>query len=155
MPEPTGPYDSLDPPPPSPAGRDRSSPSVPRALLRGLFKRCPRCGLHGIFDRWFRLKERCPRCELQFQREEGGFLGAMTINYGVAAIVWLPVVIVGFVLTAPNPPVLALTLLSVAIMVAVPLLFYPNSKSIWAAVEYLVSETEPLDEDPNEPFPSP
>ena len=152
MPEPIGPYDSLDPEP-SPAPSEGSSAGVLRTILRGLFKRCPRCGASGIFDGWFHLRERCPRCELQFQREEGGFLGAMTINYAVAAIIWIPVLIVGFATTSPNPPVLTLTLISIAIMVAVPLLFYPNSKSIWAAVEYLVSESEGLDEDPTEGFP--
>ena len=152
MPEPIGPYDSLDPEP-SEARPERGSPSVARAVLRGLVKRCPRCGSRGIFDGWFTLRVRCPRCELQFQREEGGFLGAMTINYAVAAIIWVPVLIVGFAVTSPNPPVLALTLISIAIMVVVPLLFYPNSKSIWAAVEYMVSESEGLDEDPNETFP--
>jgi uncharacterized protein (DUF983 family) len=152
MPEPIGPYDSLDPERPE-ARPERNSPGVVRAVLRGFFKRCPRCGARHIFDAWFTLRERCPRCELQFQREEGGFLGAMTINYAVAAIIWIPVLIVGFALTSPDPPVLTLTLISIAIMVVVPLLFYPNSKSIWAAVEYLVSESEGLDEDPTEPFP--
>ena len=152
MPEPIGPYDSLDPEP-SPAPSGRESAGVLRAILRGLFKRCPRCGASRVFDGWFHLRDRCPRCELQFQREEGGFLGAMTINYAVAAIIWIPVLIVGFAMTSPNPPVLTLTLISIAIMVAVPLLFYPNSKSIWAAVEYLVSESEGLDEDPREDFP--
>jgi uncharacterized protein (DUF983 family) len=152
MPEPIGPYDSLDPEP-AEARPGRDSPGVVRAVLRGLVKRCPRCGARHIFDGWFHLRERCPRCGLQFEREEGGFLGAMTINYAVAALIWVPVLIVGFAVTSPNPPVLALTLISIAIMVVVPLLFYPNSKSIWAAVEYLVSESEGLDEDPNEPFP--
>ncbi len=78
----------------------------------------------------------------------------MTINYAVAMTVWVPVLIVGFAMTSPNPPVLKLTLISAAIMVVIPLLFYPNSKSIWAAVEFLVSETEPLEVDPREPFPS-
>jgi uncharacterized protein (DUF983 family) len=153
MPEPVGPYDSLDPPPSSrPDGAD--SPGVTKALLRGLAKRCPRCGAKGIFVGWFQLRDRCPRCSLRFQREEGGFLGAMTINYAVAMAVWVPVLIVGFAVTSPNPPVLKLTLISAAIMVVIPLLFYPNSKSIWAAVEFLVSETEPLEPDPREPFPS-
>jgi len=152
MPEPIGPYDSLDPEP-SPEPAAPGSVGVLRAVLRGLFKRCPRCGASGIFDGWFHLRERCPRCELQFQREEGGFLGAMTINYSVAAIIWIPVLIIGFATTSPAPPVLTLTLISIAIMVVIPVLFYPNSKATWAAVEYLVSESEELAEDPNEPFP--
>src|SRR5436309_3249027 len=101
MPEPIGPYDSLDPPPAA-AGSGSDSHGVTKALIRGLAKRCPRCGARGIFEGWFRPRERCPRCSLQFQREEGGFLGAMTINYAVAAIVWIPALIVGFVVTSPN-----------------------------------------------------
>jgi uncharacterized protein (DUF983 family) len=171
MPEPPGPYDSLDPsepePAPQPGGRSREpgqararkrdrpdSPGATRALLRGLLKRCPRCGTRGIFDGWFHIKERCPRCGLRFQREEGGFLGAMTINYAVAMLAWIPVLVVGFAVTSPDPPVLKLTLLSAGILTVIPLLFYPNSKSIWAAIEFLVSETEPLEPDPREPFPS-
>jgi uncharacterized protein (DUF983 family) len=153
MPDPIGPYDALDPPPVQEPRRD-ASPGITRALLRGIARRCPRCGTKDIFDGWFRMKERCPRCGLRFQREEGGFLGAMTLNYAVAMIVWIPVLIAGFVLTSPDPPVLTLTLVSAAVMIVVPLLFYPRSKATWAAIEFLVSETEPLEPDPRERFPS-
>ena len=43
------------------------------------------------------MHERCPICELKFEREEGYFLGAMYISYGIgvvliclfAVLVWL------------------------------------------------------------------
>jgi uncharacterized protein (DUF983 family) len=114
-----------------------------RVLLRGLGKRCPRCGNGGIFSSWFHLRLTCPRCALRFEREAGGYLGAMTINYAVAIGLWIVVLVVGLVFTVPVVPVPQLLVASVVVLVAVPLLFYPNSKAIWAAIEYLVLRSDP------------
>ena len=35
------------------------------------------------------MHERCPVCDLKFEREEGYFLGAMYISYGMALVVIL------------------------------------------------------------------
>ena len=32
------------------------------------------------------MNERCPACDLKFEREQGYFLGAMYISYGVALV---------------------------------------------------------------------
>jgi hypothetical protein len=32
------------------------------------------------------MRERCPNCDLRFEREQGYFLGAMYISYGLALI---------------------------------------------------------------------
>jgi uncharacterized protein (DUF983 family) len=49
---------------------------------------CPRCHAGKIFHRSIFLfpamHERCPGCGLKFEREEGYFLGAMYIGYGLA-----------------------------------------------------------------------
>lgn len=63
---------------------------------------CPRCRIGRMFRgsafRVFpRMHERCPVCELKFEREQGYFLGAMYISYGIgvvliclfAVLVWL------------------------------------------------------------------
>jgi len=114
-----------------------------RALLRGIRKRCPRCGKRGLFRGWFELVERCPECGLAFQKEEGGFLGAMTINYAVGVIAWIVMLAVVLALTVPDVPVWPLLVGSVVILVVVPLWFYPRSKTLWAAVEYLVARSDP------------
>ena len=44
---------------------------------------CPRCGARGLFDGILRIKPRCPRCGFRLEREEGGFLGAMTVNFAI------------------------------------------------------------------------
>ena len=138
------PYSSLDPTAPDP----RSSPLFPQVgatttLLRGFRKHCPRCGERDIFVSWFQPRKDCPRCELRFAKEEGGFLGAMTLNYLVAIGLWLVVLGVGVVMTVPDVPVVPLLVLSAAVLIGVPLWFYPRSKMIWAAVEFLVLRSEP------------
>lgn len=114
-----------------------------RVLVRGLRKRCPRCGYRRIFDGFFRLKARCPSCDLRFEKEEGGFLGAMALNYTVAIGFWLVVLVVGIALTVPVVPVAPILAMSIGVLAAVPVWFYPRSKTLWAAIEYLVARAEP------------
>jgi uncharacterized protein (DUF983 family) len=138
------PYSSLDPgisgPTPTPAFPEVSAT---RALLRGSRKLCPRCGERDTFMSWFQTRMACPRCDLRFAREEGGFLGAMTINYAVSIGSWLVVLVAGIVLTVPDMPVVALLVLSAVVLIGVPLWFYPRSKMIWTAVEFLIRRSEP------------
>jgi uncharacterized membrane protein len=89
------------------------------------------------------MRTACPRCEWRFEKEQGGFLGAMVVNYSVAIGLWLVALTVGLVITVPEVPVLPLTIVSVIVLVLVPIAFYPRSKTIWAAVEYLVLRSEP------------
>lgn len=112
-------------------------------LLRGLRKRCPRCGERRVFRSWLQLIERCPSCDLRFEREQGGFLGAMTINFLVAMVVWVAMLVVVLVFTVPDVPVAPLLIASVLVLVAMPLWFYPRSKTFWAAIEFLVARSDP------------
>jgi uncharacterized protein (DUF983 family) len=62
------------------------------STLGSIFRqRCPRCRAGNIFRssifRGFpKMCERCPVCDLKFQREEGYFLGAMYISFGLALV---------------------------------------------------------------------
>ncbi len=67
----------------------------------------------------------------------------MTLNYVVTAFVWLALLIVWLVVDLPDVHVAQLTAASIAVAVVVPLLFWPFSKSTWAAVDYLVYRTDP------------
>lgn len=78
------PYSSLEPDPGSAAAPLFPKVSATTAILRGFRKRCPRCGERDTFVTWFQPRRACPRCELRFAKEEGGFLGAMTIHYALA-----------------------------------------------------------------------
>jgi len=119
------------------------TPGGLRVFGRGVTKRCSRCGSGRLFKSWFKIRDRCPRCGLRLEREEGGFLGAMTINYMVTALVWLVVLVAWLILDLPDLHVPALTITSIAIAALVPLLFWPFSKTIWASVDYLIYRTSP------------
>jgi hypothetical protein len=67
----------------------------------------------------------------------------MVLNYSVAIGSWLVVMGVGLVLTVPKVPVTPLLIASVVVLVPVPLWFYPRSKMTWAAIEFLVTRSDP------------
>lgn len=67
----------------------------------------------------------------------------MTVNYVVTAVVWLVLLIVWLVVDLPDVHVVQLTVASVGVALLVPLLFWPVSKTIWAAVDYLVYRSDP------------
>jgi uncharacterized protein (DUF983 family) len=118
-------------------------PSATKAFLRGATRRCPRCGAGGLFSSWFTIRERCPRCGLRLEREEGGFLGAITLNYVATAVAWVALLVIWLIVDLPNLHVAALTIASLAVAVFVPLVFWPFSKTIWAVVDYLIYRASP------------
>lgn len=73
--------------------------STVSAILRQM---CPRCRTgrifrKSIFSGFPRMQEQCPNCGLRFEREQGYFLGAMYISYGLALVT---IVVLGLVLWA-------------------------------------------------------
>jgi uncharacterized protein DUF983 len=88
------------------------------------------------------MVERCPRCGLLFEREEGAFLGSLVLNYSVTALALIAYLVVVLVLTLPHPPVFALTAGAVVIAVLLPLAFYPFAKTTWAAIDLLLHPTD-------------
>lgn len=120
-------------------------------LARGVAKRCPLCGGRHLFTRWFRMKERCPRCGYLFEREEGFFLGAYVINLAIAqGVVIVAAVVPAIVLLARNPDTSVVPIVVAGIVGAVvaPLAFYPFSKTIWTAFDLMLrpaTAREPTD----------
>lgn len=139
----SNPWDALDPQTERTRQGRRSGPSAIVAMVRGTTRRCPRCGSGGLFAGWFKIRERCPRCALPLEREEGGFLGAMTLNYAFTAAVWIALLVVWLVVDLPDLHVAALTVASLAVAAIVPLMFWPFSKTIWASIDYLIDRTNP------------
>lgn len=119
-------------------------PSWTTLLRRGLTKRCPRCGGGHLYHGWFRMKERCPTCGMQFEREPGFFIGAYFINF-VIAEGFLFVLLMAFVFWKDSHPEAGVALpISVAVFLAVvaPLVFYPFSRTIWSAVDIAMTPLE-------------
>jgi uncharacterized protein (DUF983 family) len=68
-----------------------SATTKPSTLGSILQQRCPRCRVgrifrYSIFRGVPKMHERCPACDLKFEREPGYFLGAMYISYGLAVV---------------------------------------------------------------------
>src|SRR5262245_19561591 len=58
-------------------------------------QRCPRCCDGRIYESGMRMNERCPVCNLLFERERGYFLGAMYISYAIATAFLVTALIIG------------------------------------------------------------
>ncbi|MBE7539155.1 MAG: DUF983 domain-containing protein [Opitutaceae bacterium] len=120
-------------------------------IQRGLSLRCPNCGEPELFKKgaWFTLNRSCPHCGLRLERDEGGFLGAMSLNYGVTVVCFLVPVLVLYL----NAILSGRTASIVAGVGAIlfPVLFYRHSRSFWLMNYYLVlphhlpaNRTEPV-----------
>jgi uncharacterized protein (DUF983 family) len=100
---------------------------------RGLVLKCPRCGSPGILQNWFRMRERCPRCNLALNRGEHPdfWLGAYAINLvvseGFAAVAGLTVLWLAW------PRHVAAQVTAMVLAVVMPIAFYPFSRALWLA----------------------
>jgi uncharacterized protein (DUF983 family) len=104
-------------------------------ISRGLTNRCPNCGGKTLFKpgKPFELNEHCPSCQLKLEKDEGFFLGAMSLNYGVTLVGYLtPVALLWYygVLGGTTAVVLAM-----AGSLLVPLCLYRSSRS-WQLMLY-------------------
>jgi len=114
-----------------------------RVLWRGMRRRCAVCGQGGLFRHWFVMVERCPRCNLLFERAEGHWLGAIGMGTILVFVLLFVVLVTGFVVTYPDPPVLTLTVIGLILAVGVPLLAFPVTRTLWTAIDILLRPVEP------------
>ena len=114
-----------------------TKPGTMRMLGRGFLKHCPRCGRGKLFPHWFTMLPACPSCGHQFERHasDAFFLGAFAINFGVTELVLAIIIFFGFLLTWPDTPTGLLIAIACVETIVVPLVFYPFSKTIWAAID--------------------
>ena len=106
-------------------------------IARGLTHRCPNCGGRTLFQpgRPFELNAACPRCGLRFEKDEGFFLGSMSLNYGMTILLCLgPVAVLAWcrLLSITTAAILA-----GAGAVVFPMLFYRSSRSWWLMNYYV------------------
>ncbi|MGH8991950.1 MAG: DUF983 domain-containing protein [Acidimicrobiia bacterium] len=122
-------------------------PSTGTMLWRGLRRRCPSCGGGKLFRGYFNMVPECPRCGHRFEprAEEGFFLGALTINLGVTqTLVLLGLFVYILVLAGGDGvPVVPLLVVSGILVVALPVLFYPFARTIWAACDLAMHTMDP------------
>jgi hypothetical protein len=86
------------------------------------------------------MYEHCTNCHLRFEREQGYFLGAMYINYGVTVVLAL---IGSFALE--HWVGLSLTqqlVLWIGFCGLFPVVFFRYSRSLWLACDYIFEPVE-------------
>ena len=104
-------------------------------ITRGLANCCPNCGGRTLFREgtYFELNRECPQCGLRIEKDEGFFLGAMSLNYGVTLVVFLtPVALCWY--SGVLGDTLAIVL-AAAFALLVPLALYRSSRS-WQLMLY-------------------
>jgi uncharacterized protein (DUF983 family) len=103
-----------------------------KVLLRGLRKRCPRCGEGEIFDGWFSSHERCSHCDLVYEASPGSVWGMWVI--GDRIFVVLALLPIYLTLPVPEPGLRAM----LSLLVLIPLfLTMPNRLGFARALDFL------------------
>ncbi|HJR24147.1 MAG TPA: DUF983 domain-containing protein [Acidimicrobiales bacterium] len=129
----------MDEPQPKPVG-------VVRMLVRGLLRRCPLCGSSGGFDSFFSVKDRCPRCNFPFKREEGHWIGALGMNTVVTLGLLMMTMVVAFIITWEQRRALPIFVACFLVAGLTPILFFGSSQTLWSAIDLAMRPLEPEDE---------
>ena len=120
-----------------------------RLLARALLLRCPRCGRARVLRSWFHLLECCPLCGLRFERgEEGYYLGAVLFNVIAAELSFVVGLVAVILLTWPRPPWNVMFWGGIGLMILLPILFFPFSKTVWLAFDLIFRPSVPGDQAP-------
>lgn len=77
-----------------------------------------------------------------FEREEGFFLGAFVVNFGVMLLSLATFITVGVALTLPDPSATGLAAGGMAVGTLVPVAFYPFSRTFWSAIDLWMKPLE-------------
>lgn len=124
-------------------------PSRFRILGRALRMRCPHCGVGSVMASWFTVRPRCPACGFRFERgqdeEHDYWLGAYLLNFLATEIVFGMALLLALLLTWPDPPWTRLLGGGAAVMVVMPIVFYPLAKTLWLAIDLLFRPAQPED----------
>jgi len=107
-------------------------------VARGLRNRCPNCGGATLFRKGslFEVNAKCPVCGLQFERDEGFFIGSMSLNYGVTIVCFLtPLMLLAYKGAIGTT---AAVVLAGAGSIGFPVLFYRSSRSWWLMQYYVL-----------------
>lgn len=115
--------------------------SLIRHLGRALRLRCPACGRGPMFRGWFAMNRRCGHCGLWFEPEPGYYLGSIFVNYSATAALASVSYLVPMILLGRPPDWLLIPV--VLFCLVFPLAFFRYARSLWLAVNYYFSPTDP------------
>ena len=91
------------------------------------------------------MADRCPRCQYRFAREDGFFLGAFVINFGVTTLglaVIMGVLIAVLAGGGTNGGIVAVAAAAGFWVILAPIAFYPFAKTLWTAIDLAMHRSE-------------
>lgn len=115
-------------------------PNRETIFLRGATGRCPRCECDTIFRTHFRLHERCPRCRLPLELEDGWSYGSVPLAYALACVVWVLPVALLTLFGVLGPWVGAAV--GIFGVIVLPIVTYRLTKRLWVGLYYALLPNE-------------
>jgi uncharacterized protein (DUF983 family) len=109
--------------------------SLTTAIGRGLRKRCPRCGVGGLYESFYTLKERCDHCALPLRVHEDDCYAFMYVSTGFITGVFL----IAFFFFTPANIVLGQVIVAL-LAVAIMWLTMPQRKGVALALNFLIDQ---------------
>lgn len=106
-------------------------------LWRGITRRCAWCGdRKAYFVGWYQRQDTCRACGHGYRRGDQAFeWGAVTVNIILTFLVILASIGISVGVTAPDVPVLPITIAIAAFGLLGPLLLWPVSFTLWQAID--------------------
>ena len=92
------------------------------------------CGRGQLFDGWWKTRSQCTECGCPFAREEGFYLGAIYISYGLTAVV-ASALYIGLAFGAKQERMAFWASLGWTFLF--PILFFRHARSLWLAFDEL------------------
>ncbi|MEM9204208.1 MAG: DUF983 domain-containing protein [Actinomycetota bacterium] len=121
----------------------RPTPRNGVLFWRGATRACPACGQRGLTRRVIELRPECPRCGFVFERQSGHFVGAVGMSTILTFGLILVSILVGIWVLWPDVDFFPLALPPLIIAIAVPLLFHPTAKTLWAGIDLMMTPLRP------------
>jgi uncharacterized protein (DUF983 family) len=119
-----------------------------RMLGRGFVGRCPVCGSGGVIQKWFGIVERCPTCDLQYNRVEGHVIGYIGLNTIFTFSITFVSLIVTAIVMVPHVETTPLVIAAVVPAAVLPILLLPSSRMMWTAIDLIMRPLDPGEIDP-------
>ncbi|MFA5505375.1 MAG: DUF983 domain-containing protein [Vulcanimicrobiota bacterium] len=98
---------------------------------------CPRCEKGLMFESYFKVRKKCPECQVVLQPYPGDELGVIALGYFVTLGPSLVALVWAYFNTSLTP--IQLLLLFWFLMTAILFGFYRNIKGIWIGFIYLLT----------------
>lgn len=106
---------------------------------RAVTRACPSCGGRGVYRNYWKYKERCPTCQLHLERGEPGYVvGTYMFNLVTSELIFAVTMIAWVLHDWPDVPWERVQYTGVALMILLPILFYPFAKALFLAAHFFV-----------------